>query len=154
MLVLGLGVFVLVALFCPDTLIGRAVKRLLVDLPARALSDLTPKKALLLVAMILFAMAFAQIAPAEFVWIAAGDAATYLEVVAATWMLAASGQARRAVGWLVARVVRLGPVVTARVLARRGSRPGGARVPRIQRRRPQPPADPGEARGVFGWAWA
>jgi hypothetical protein len=145
MLICSLVLFALIALFCPDTLIGRGVKRWLVDPPARALTHLTPKKALLFVALVLFAMAFAQVAPAEFVWIAAGNAVTYLEVVAATWLLAASGQALRAVGWLAARAVALG-----RAAARPRLRRPGVRSPRIARRRTRPPADPGEGAALAG----
>lgn len=145
----GLVIFVLTALCCPDTVIGRGAWRLLVDLPARGLMGLTPKKALLLVALVLFAMAFAQVAPAEFVWIAAGDAVTHLEVVAATWMVAASGQVRQAMGWLAARVVMLG-----RVVARSRLRRAGVRSPRVRRRRPRRPADPGEGAALAGLALA
>jgi hypothetical protein len=135
MLICALGGFVLIALCCPDTVIGRAVRRWLVEAPAVALMDLTPRRALFLIAVCLFALAFAQVAPAEFLWIAASDAATWLELIAVAWLLSASRLAAGVLQQAAARSGRvLRPVLRAVGRARRF-----ARSSRLARRRVPPP---------------
>lgn len=131
MLICGLGVLVLIALCCPDTAIGRAVRRVLVDRPAAALNNLTPRRALLLALACLFAVAFAQIAPAEFLWIMASDAATWLEIAAAAWLLSASRLTHRLLGEVASKMagrLRLSIRAVGRIRARRVAR--AARPPR------------------------
>jgi hypothetical protein len=139
MLVSVLGVLFLIAHSCPDTTVGRAIRRMLVEQPAEVLNGLTPRRALFLVAVLLFALAFAQAAPPEFVWIAAGDAATWLELAVATWLLAASRLTLRA---LVQ--VRDGAVTMVHRASHALGRARAARAPRIRRRRvPAPDKDEG-----------
>jgi hypothetical protein len=143
MLVCGLGAFVLIALCCPDTMIGGAVRRGLVEWPAAVLNNLTPRRALVLLAACLFAVAFAQAAPAEFLWIAAIDAATWLEIATAAWLLSASRLARRAPAHLVAKLA-IGFRREARAVLQGWPRRIG-RTPRLPRRGRPPPADEGRA---------
>lgn len=138
MVICALGALVLIALCCPDTVIGRHVRRLLVELPAAALNDLTPRRALFLVAACLFAIAFAQVAPAEFLWIAATDAATWLEIAAAAWLLSASRLTGRALALVAAKIKTMARQALRSMRLARAQRI--ARAPRVQRPR-RPPLD-------------
>lgn len=148
MIFCGLGVFVLIALCCPDTTIGRAVRRVLVDGPASALIGLTPRRALFLILALGFALAFAQIAPAEFLWIMAGDAATWLEIAALAWLLSASRLTTRILTETVAKLaIRLRPMMRSagRMRERRAAR-------KLHAGRRSPPKDEDQAPAWLAYA--
>lgn len=107
----------LIFLFCavaatawlfPDTPAGRSLRRLLVDLPARKLAQLTPGAvifALLIVLAIAGAIGLArtdgiflvaQGLPDGIAWFATFDVAAYLDVIALAWLLAAMVRLRTA----------------------------------------------------------
>jgi hypothetical protein len=97
-----------VAWLFPDTPAGRALRRLLVDLPARKLAQLTAGRvifALLVMLAIAAAIGFAktdgiallaQGLPDGIAWFATFDVATYLDVIAIAWLLAAAVRLRAA----------------------------------------------------------
>jgi hypothetical protein len=114
-----------------------------VDGPAVALNGLTPRRALFLILALMFAAAFAQIAPAEFLWIMAGDAATWLEIAAAAWLLTASRVTSRMLKETAAKVV----VLTARL-----ARPTGRMRDRRAARRMRPPNS--DENPTSPWAYA
>ncbi len=83
------------ALAHPRTPFGAAARHWLVERPAELLSRLTWRQALLLLVVVVCVAAFAQAAmPADLAAAAAADAVTYLDLVAATWLVAANRQAR------------------------------------------------------------
>jgi hypothetical protein len=107
----------LIFLFCavaamawlfPETPTGRSLRRLLVDLPARKLAQLTPGHvifALLVAIAIALAIGLfrtdgiflvAQGLPEGIAWFATFDVATYLDVIALAWLLAAMVRLRAA----------------------------------------------------------
>ena len=84
-----------IALVHPRTPLGALARLWLVERPAEALSRLTWRQVLLLVVLVVCVAAFAQAAmPADLAAAAAADAVTYLELVAATWLVAANRNAR------------------------------------------------------------
>ena len=142
MLVLMLCAALLAIVMVPDTLVGRGLKRLLIELPARALSRLTPGRIAIgltvtgvaaLVAVLfeteglrLLGMAV----PEGLVWVAAFDVATVLDLFAAVAMVAAAARlrglrdsARSIVAWTRSRVSRLAARRTGRSRQRRVRRP-------------------------------
>ena len=144
MLTWVLGGLLLVAWLGPETVVGRGVRRLLVDLPALVLTDLTPRRVLTFVALCVAVIAFAQVMPGEFLLVAAGDAVTYLEIVVAAWLVSTGVRIGRIGEFLAAQARRLARVVSpvpAR-LAQRSSR----RARRPARRSPR--GDDAEERGV------
>ncbi len=136
----------------PKTPVGAWFKRLLVDYPARLLARMTLSKMLLLLVMAVATIAFVQAFPAELAWLAAADVATYVELVAAIGLAAASVRIRSFRPQLASIAARLSRWVMrpARTL------PTHARS-RSQSRRPRQPraphADDGDA-PAWGLAFA
>ena len=154
----------LIFLFCaaaamawlfPETPAGRSLRRLLIDLPARKLAQVTPGMvifALLMVIATAVAIALArsdgiflvaQGLPEGIAWFATFDVATYLDVIALAWLLAAMVRLRAAYDAfrvLAARAKRLARRwvtvlrVRGRARARTRSRHMGGKPPR-------PPSD-------------
>ncbi|HEV7383947.1 MAG TPA: hypothetical protein VGN89_03645 [Phenylobacterium sp.] len=146
----------------PQTPVGRVLRRLMVEWPARQLARLDLGKVLpkrtagrvLLVLLVLFAVAaavllarngalvfLAQGLPEGVAWFAAFDIATYLDVMALAVVLSATVRVRAIYAALRAWIARS-------ALGRLAPRGGGARSrsPRPQRR-PQPPSNDDEQ----GW---
>ena len=154
----------LIFLFCaaaamawlfPETPTGRSLRRLLVDLPARKLAQVTPGKvifALLVVLAIAAAIGLArtdgiflvaQGLPDGIAWFATFDVATYLDVIALAWLLAAMVRLRAAYEGLRAladQAKRLAQrwVTVLRVRGRPGAR---TRSRRAGGKPPRPPRD-------------
>jgi len=155
MILVMLYLAVLAAGLWPETAVGRALRRLMVDLPRAMLAWLTPGKILLILGLALIAAALIAIARADvtaFVaqglpegigWLVTFDVATYLDVIALAWLLAATVRLRamaRAVRALATRMVQA--VALRRSAARsRRTRPA---------RKPTPKASDDDG----GWAWA
>jgi hypothetical protein len=152
----------------PDTPAGRRLRRLLVDLPARKLSQLTAGGvifALLVVLAVAAAIALArtdgillaaQGLPDGIAWFAAFDVATYLDVIALAWLLAAMVRLRAAYDGLRALAAQVRGLarrwitvlrVRGRPGARTRSRHAGAKPPR-------PPRDeePGWSTPAFSYS--
>jgi hypothetical protein len=145
-----------VAVLWPDTSPGRALRRWMIELPAERL---TPGVLLVgLLALIAFATVIglgrtdaifllAQGVPEGIGWFVTFDIATYLDVIALAWLLAATVRLRTvyaAVKTLAACAWRLPSSRGARprpgpARARRGSRPGG-RLPTPSKDEDRPPA--------------
>ena len=154
----------LIFLFCaaaamawlfPETPTGRSLRRLLVDLPARKLAQLTPGTVifgLLVVLAIALAIGLfrtdgiflvAQGLPEGVAWCATFDVATYLDVIALAWLLAAMVRLRAAydaLRVLADQAKRLAQcwVTQLRVRDRDGAR---ARSRRTDRKCPPPAQD-------------
>jgi hypothetical protein len=109
----------------PDTPAGRSLRRLLVDLPARKLAQLTPG-AVIFALLVMLAIAAtialfktdgiflaAQGLPEGIAWFATFDVAAYLDLIALAWLLAAMVRLRTAYDGLRALAAR------ARELAQR-----------------------------------
>jgi hypothetical protein len=94
MLVLMLCAALIAILALPDTLVGKALRRLLIELPAQALSRLTPGRIAMGLAVmgvgVLVAVLFeaeglrllGMAAPEGLAWVAAFDVATFLDLSA------------------------------------------------------------------------
>lgn len=167
MLVLILCAALAVMMIFPDTPTGKALRRLLVEAPARTLSRLTPGHLLIALALVGASILVVLLFEAEGVrllglavpeglaWVAAFDVATFLDVFAAAAMIAAGARlrslqdlARSARAWtrsLASRVLRA-PHRAGRGRRRRARRPGA---------RPAK-GDDGEGRWPAQWApvWA
>jgi len=104
---------------CPDTLLGKALWRYLVDWPAQGLARLTKRKLVIwtaglalvlgaIVAAKLFedGMMFAQFVPEGIGWIAAVDVTGYFEIIAAVWLVARLAPLRAAHKDLTAAATR------------------------------------------------
>jgi hypothetical protein len=130
-----------------DTLVGKELKRLLIELPAEALSSVTPGRialALILVgASALVAMLFeaeglrllGMAVPEGLAWVAAFDVATFLDLFAAVALVAAAARlrglrdsARSIVAWTRSRVSRIAARRTGRSRQRRARRPASRPV--------------------------
>lgn len=154
-----------VMMLFPDTPTGKALRRLLVDAPARTLSRLTPGRLLIALALIGTSVLVAALFEAEglrllgmalpegLAWVAAFDVATVLDIFAAAAMIAATARLRALQdlarsAWARARSMtsRIPRASRRAGRARRSPRPGS------------PPAqgDDGEAGRLAGWApaWA
>jgi uncharacterized protein (UPF0261 family) len=146
----------LVLMFCaalvaivtfPDTLVGKGLRRLLIDLPARMLSRLTPGRiamglvvmgAAALVAILFEAEGLRLLGmaiPEGLVWVAAFDIATFIDLFAAVAMVVAAARlrglrdsARAIVAWTRSRVSRIVMRRTGRSRQRRARRPASRPV--------------------------
>jgi hypothetical protein len=123
---------------CPQTPLGRLLRRLLVEAPARMLNRLTPRKALFaIVAFVALAVLTAAL-PAELAMLAAVDVATYIEVLSAISLL---GLAVRLRNWLKLVCV-MGACAIRRKLSPAGAFIAGlaARARSPRRRSVRPPS--------------
>jgi hypothetical protein len=146
-----------IAGLAPETPIGRVLKELLIDAPARKLARIRRSHVLIAVSIVAMAAVLILIGgregmylvggyvPEGIAWVAAFDIATYLDVFAVIWLAAATVRLRavwtfaktalrraaRGPAWLVSRIAARGRRVRK---ARPSSRPGND--------------DDG------GWAWA
>ena len=126
MLVLMLCAALIAIAMSPDTLIGKGLKRLLIELPARALSRLTPGRIAIGLAVLAVAALVAVLYEAEGLrllglalpegaaWVAAFDVATFLDLFTAVAMVAATARlrdlrdsARAITAWTRSRVSRI-----------------------------------------------
>jgi hypothetical protein len=142
MLVLMLCAALIAILALPDTLVGKALRRLLIELPAQALSRLTPGRIAMGLAVmgvgVLVAVLFeaeglrllGMAAPEGLAWVAAFDVATFLDLFATVAMVAAAARlrglrdsARAIVAWTRSRVSRIVARPTGRSRKRRVRRP-------------------------------
>jgi hypothetical protein len=159
----------LIFLFCavaamvwlfPDTPAGRSLRRLMVDLPARKLAQVTPGHmifALLIVLAITLAIGLfrtdgiflvAQGLPEGIAWFATFDVATYLDVIALAWLLSAMVRLRAAYQGLraladQAKRLAQGWIAMLRIRDRAGARTRSRRTGG----KPRPPPPDEEA----GW---
>jgi hypothetical protein len=157
MILVLLYLAVLVAGLMPHSTAGRALRRLLVDMPRAGLAWLTPGKLLLMIGVALIVAALIVIARADVMllvaqglpegigWFVTFDVATYLDVVALAWLLAATVRLRA-----LAQVLRAWAARVRRVAARRSN----ARSRRMRRpaRKPAPKASDDDGGGA--WAYA
>jgi hypothetical protein len=105
---MGLSIALAIALLLPNTPAGKAVRKLLIDGPARQLAKLTPARIVFGIVMmgaiaglIVFAktdglMLIAQTVPEAIFWFATLDVATYLDVVGLLLLMAATIKMRAA----------------------------------------------------------
>ena len=159
------------AWLCPQTPLGRMLRRLLVEWPARKLAALDPRKMLpkltagrvLLLLLVLSALALvvavaradvtmflAQGMPEGIAWFATFDVAAYLDVIALALVLGATVRVRAIYAALKAWVAR--SAICRRMWRGRSAR---SRSPRPERR-PHPPSnddEPGwrDVRLALGW---
>jgi hypothetical protein len=160
MLVLMLCAALVAMMMFPRTPIANSLRRLLIELPAEALSSVTPGRialALILIgASALVAMLFeaeglrllGMAVPEGLAWVAAFDIATFLDLFAAVALVAAAARlrglrdsARSILAWTQGRV--------SRIAARRVGR---SRQRRVRR----PASRPAKGDDSEGWslAWA
>jgi hypothetical protein len=101
MLVILLGVIFAIVGLCPESDIGKLLRRALVEAPARKLARMTRRRMILGAALLVFlvgaialarliedGMVFVQFVPEGVAWMAAFDVASYLELMAAVWLVA------------------------------------------------------------------
>lgn len=106
----------MIAFAFPETDLGRTLRRWLVDAPGRWLSHLTPMKIVLAAIVLVTIVAVSMVAPLDLAFLFAGDAATYVEVAAAIWLVAARVQLGRwsGIAWRAAmRRLRETPALPA-----------------------------------------
>ena len=107
MITVLLGMAFVIVWFCPDTELGRALKRVLVDWPAQKLARMTRRKLVVRLAMLTLVLGaiaaaklledgvmFLQFVPDGIGWIAAVDVTAYFEIMAAAWLIAATVRLR------------------------------------------------------------
>jgi len=142
MLILMLCAALVAMMMFPDTPVAKGLRRLLIELPAKALSSVTPGRialALILIgASALVALLFeaeglrllGMAVPEGLAWVAAFDIATFLDLFAAVAMVAAAARlrglrdsARAIVAWTRSRVSRIAARRTGRSRQRRVRRP-------------------------------
>jgi len=137
------------ALWAPDTLIGKTLRAILIDAPAKACRRATPLQ-MIVGLIVLFSLAAFVIGAPE--WIALfglGDLASYLDVGLILLVTSAAAHLKSP----LARVVRFARDVSARVVARCGRIRGRNRLSRPRRpKAPPTPDDDGEAERE--WAFA
>ena len=101
MLVILLGAVLAIIGFCPETEIAKVLRRALVEAPARMLAQMTRRRTVVLLAtlaLLLVAIVLARLLedgvvsfwflPEGVAWMAAFDVASYLEIMAAVWLVA------------------------------------------------------------------
>jgi len=147
MLVILLGVIFAIVGFCPESDIGKLLRRALVEMPARKFARLTKRRVVLGAALLVFLVGavalarlvedgamFIQFVPEGFAWMAAFDVASYLELMAAVWLVAGAlslraveramrATAARARQWAANRL-RMLVVAMGRLAERRARRIG------------------------------
>ncbi|AAK24732.1 hypothetical protein [Caulobacter vibrioides] len=160
MVVLMLCAALLVIVGCPETALGKGLRRWLVDWPAKVLAGLTPARLVLLLALlavstlvvvlfevegaILLGMALPEVA----VWFMAFDVAVFIDLFAAI-ALAANGARLKGLGDRIKALPRrFGRGLVARVRRSGQGRQGGRRF-----RRPGSGATKSED-GDAGWSGA
>jgi len=158
MLILLFSMAVAIVLLWPDTIAGRALRRLMIEQPARKVAQITPGTALFaLLVMLVIAVVIgvakrdgvallAQGVPEGIAWFATFDVATYIDVIALAWLLAATVRLRAAYGALTASVARAKRLTTLwlsglRVRGKSGAR---RRARRCGQRAPRPSPDQDE----------
>jgi hypothetical protein len=151
MIILAVCAGLVLAEFFPDTDVGKLFRHWLIELPARKLSELSAARLFLFIALLcLFgaiiaiakaegAMFVAQGSPDVIAWLAAGDTAAYLDLLAAAWLLRTRlrfGDAGRALCLMAAYVTRLAVTCLGAVRHRLRSRPRSRSDVSIRRRAP------------------
>jgi hypothetical protein len=130
-----------IAGLCPETPIGRVLKELLIDAPARKLAKIRRSHVLIAVAIVAMTAVLILIGgregmflvsgyvPEGIAWVAAFDIATYLDVFAVIWLAAATVRLRAI--WTFAKTVLRhavrGPAGLVGRIASRGRRVRKAR---------------------------
>jgi len=162
MLIFSFCAILAVAWLLPETSLGRLLRRLLVEAPGRALGRLTPARAvfglLVIVALAAFVqfaktdglMMVAQAIPEGVAWFAAFDVATYIDVIALVWLVAATVRLRVAWRALRSAGARIGQWVLEAVSALTGRYRHGAGRREVRSRRsatPPPQNDQDDWRG-------
>jgi hypothetical protein len=151
---------VAVLVFWPETGCGRFLRRGLVDAPARMFARLTPGGVLFALFVVLAIGAviglaktdavfvLAQGAPEGIAWLVTFDVATYLDLIAVAWLLAAAVRLRSAYEALRAVIVRANCLARPwiRMLCLRGATGARSRSRRRGHRAPPPPRE-------REWAW-
>jgi hypothetical protein len=148
------------ALLFPETTAGKLVRRLMIDLPARKLAQLTPARAafgLLVVVAIATTITIAKIdglilsaqaIPEGLVWFAAFDVATYIDVIGLILLVAATVRFRAAYQAVCSAASRARQWAARCVGAVRERLQYGARDrSHRNRRKGSPPKDDGDWRG-------
>ncbi|MEI9985239.1 MAG: hypothetical protein WDN69_19840 [Aliidongia sp.] len=131
-----LGATIAVMVLFPETPTAKFLSRVLIEEPARKLSELTWSKVVfgLVVCLAFVVFAYATV-PLDLALFAAGDTAAYLEILTALWLVAANlrlratlgrigSVARRAAQWALAGC----SIVRAHVSARTRSRSSRKRL--------------------------
>jgi hypothetical protein len=151
-----------IALLFPETTAGKLLRRLLIELPARKLDQLTPARiafGLLIAAAIALAIVVAKIEglilsaqaiPEGLVWFAAFDVATYIDVIGLVLLVAATVRFRTAYQAIRSAAARARQWAAHCVGAIRERLQYGARdrSHRTRRKGSPPPKDEGHWRGL------
>jgi len=125
-----LGATIAMMILFPETPAAKLLNRILIEEPARKLSELTWSKIVfgLVLCLAFVAFAYATV-PLDLALFAAGDTAAYLEILTALWFVAANlrlratlrrigSEARRAAQWALAGCSIVRAHVSARVRSR------------------------------------
>ena len=125
-----LGATIVMMILFPETPAAKLLNRILIEEPARKLSELTWSKIVfgLVLCLAFVAFAYATV-PLDIALFAAGDTAAYLEILTALWIVAANlrlratlrrigAEARRAAQWALAGCSRVRTHVSARIRSR------------------------------------
>ena len=144
-LMLCLWLAAVVAHFAPETSLGRACRRWVVERPAAWLAELTPARLGFVALLAVTLVALAPVMPLETLFLAAGDLTAYLEVLGAVTLVAVRSRSLRV-------HVRTFLAAAFRTVARAGRSP---RSP-ARERRPRPKRSPAPGSGEDGrpGAWA
>jgi len=114
-------------LFAPETPIARWLHRHMVEEPLRIAGRIERKHLLFVVVGLISLQGFAMALPAEMAMIMAWDITVYVDLLIASWTLAAFVRLRSMRAWMALQASRFRPRRRARIRARRLRRPAGKR---------------------------
>jgi cobalamin biosynthesis protein CobD/CbiB len=136
------------ALWAPDTLIGKSLRDVLIDLPAKTLSRATPLKVIVGLLVFLALVAFTFSAPELVAIMGLGDLSIYLDFTIFSILMSTAIRLKSVLAYairLVRRTAALGIPQRKRV---------GSRDRLSHPRRPRSPPSDDEDDAEWGWAFA
>jgi hypothetical protein len=144
------GMFLLalaVAVASGDTPLGKYLHALLIETPARVLSGMTSRRAIIGSIVILCLMAMVFFAPEWVAMVGMGDLFMYFDITIVALLLSTVARSKS----VVTSVTRLSRVIASRLHTRFG-RPM-ARSRRVRLRKPKLPKAPDEDGAIWQWAF-
>jgi cobalamin biosynthesis protein CobD/CbiB len=135
-------------LWAPDTLIGKSLRSMLIDLPAKMLSRATPLKVIVGLFVFVALVAFIFSAPELVALMGISDLSIYLDFTIISLLMSTAIRLKSALGYAI-RLVR---GIAARDIRQR--KRAGSRNRLSHPRRPKSPPSDNEGGAEWGWAFA
>jgi cobalamin biosynthesis protein CobD/CbiB len=135
-------------LWAPDTLIGKSLRSMLIDLPAKMLSRATPLKVIVGLFVFVALVAFIFSAPELVALMGISDLSIYLHFTIISLLMSTAIRLKSALGYAI-RLVR---GIAARDIRQR--KRAGSRNRLSHPRRPKSPPSDNEGGAEWGWAFA